>query len=437
MSRDQPRRTTFVASRELELPEGVWVGLLVGLFVVLSLVYGHLLPYGQGPDEESHGLFVQTLAGQAPPGTLWAWGLPVLSTAADDPNFEVHQPPLYYGLAATGYRLAGLTAASALSLLCGALLVWLTWRLVRAVAPADLALAAATIVALLPMNLWLASRVNNDPLANLLCAGALWRWTVTIRDGASRREGILCGVLTGLALLTKQNCLLLLPLTLLAAALTAKLHGDRPAAWRQAAVTIVLAAAIAGWWYARNLAVYGDLFAQSAFDARFLSTRLTPDKLAAQFVNRPGWSYWPYVGQWIVQTSVIYIGHNLFRLPQAVYPEHLCLLGWCAVGALWWLVGRWRRGFDAQLAVALLLATGAALTLLLLLQFNRIYFQAQGRYLYLMLPAWALLLAAGPSRCFPAGSVGRKYGQAVLPLWFALLNLLLLTAYIPGLLEQT
>lgn len=421
---------------ELTLSPAVSIGLLVGLAAVVALAYLALVPYGQGPDEESHGLFVATLAGRESAAGGWAWGLPKLGTDPGDQNFEVHQPPLYYLLAAVGYRWVGLWPARLLSLLASLMLVWVVWRLVREVAGEDLALASAAVVALLPMQAFLATRVTNDPLVNLLWAIALWRWTITFRDGPSRREGLWAGLAVGAALLTKANSLGLLPLTFVALLLSGLRHRRWSAAMEQAAITLAVAGVIAGWWYVRNRLVYGDFLAQTVFDERFLAHRMTRDRLAVQFAHRPEWSYWPYVGEWIARTSVIYIGMGFLRLPAAIYPTQLSLIALAAIGGVAALGQRWRRGFDAAAATSLLLAVGMALVAAMLVRFNLVYFQAQGRYLFLLLPGWALLLTAGWSRPFPPGSRLRSYGLLVMPLWFALVDLLLLGVFLPGLFEE-
>ncbi len=411
-----------------------WPLLSAAVLTLAALAYGHLVPFGQGPDEESHLLFVRTLAGGHPAAAGWAWGLPVFSTDPADLSFETHQPPLYYGLAAVAWKLGGLTAVRALSLLCAVLLVLVVWRLAVTVAGADLAAAAAAAVALAPMNGFLATRVNNDPMVNLLWAATLWRWAVTFRDGPSSREGLRVGLLIGAALLTKQNSLALLPLTVLAVALQP--GGRRPEAARQAAITLCVAALLAGWWYLRNLMVYGDWFAQAAFNQRFVD-RLTPVELARQFAHRPEWRYWPYVFQWVIRSATIYLGHGLFILPLDVYPVHLAVILAAGLAGAVAFGRRWRRGWDAATATGVLLAATAVVVTALLVRFNVDYFQAQGRYLFLAWPAWALLLAGGPSRVFAAGSAGRRYGLLVVPVWLGLVNTLLLTAFIPGLFDAS
>ncbi|MBI5833977.1 MAG: glycosyltransferase family 39 protein [Armatimonadetes bacterium] len=408
------------------------------LHLLAALAYRHLVPLGQGPDEGSHVLFAQCLAGEAPAGTLWRLGLPVLQTGYEDPNFEVHQPPLYYILAQPFYRVGGAAGIGWLSLLASLATVWLVWRGARELTRPDLALAAAAVVALWPMQTFLAGRVNNDLLANALWAALLWRWARGLRLGPTAREGVCCGLLLGAALLTKQTSLVLVPTALAAATVIGWRSGQWRESGRQVAVTLLVAALVAGWWFARNHVVYGDLFAQAAFDERFLTRRMTPAALEAQFARHPQWRYWPYVLGWTLRSGVIYLDMGAKNiLPTGVYPLHAALLLLAGAGAGWSLVCRARHDRrDAGLAYAGLAACGAVVLTLLYVQFNQKYFQAQGRYFFGLMPVWGLLLAGGLSRPFRVDSVLRRYGVLIAPLWLGLLNLALLTRYVPGLYEH-
>ncbi len=429
-----PRRSERI---ELQLSQRTALGLLLAVHLASAVAYRAMAPHGVGPDEGSHGLFLATLAGDETPRAGWRLGLPVFSTEPDDANFELHQPPLYYLLALPGFRIAGPAGAALVSLLASLLTVWLVWRLIGAVAAPDLALAGAAVAALLPMQCFMATRVSNDPLAAAWWTSALWCWVLAIRDGPTPRGGLLAGLAVGAALLTKQNSLVLLPLALLAATLAARRWGWRPAA-RSLAVCLAVAALLAGWWYLRNAAVYGDLLAQRAFDARFLhpaAGRATPESLQP-VLERLGVGYWSYVFDWTARTFVIYIGHGFERLPAAVTSAHLWLTALCAGASAWVLARRRRLGLDPPTAAALLLLAGMVLVTLVFIRFNQTYFQAQGRYLHVMLPGWALMYTAGPGRLPPAASPARRYLLAAAPLWFGLLNLLILTVYLPGLFEE-
>ncbi len=434
--RREARRVT-PERREITLSPRLTLGLILAAGLGLVVAYGRLVPQGYGPDEESHLLCVRTYAGEQDSEAGWAWGLPVFATTGDGPNFETHQPPLYYLTAAVLYRLGGESAVRWVSLACYLLLALVTYRLVDSLTGVDLALAATAFVAWLPMSAFLAWRINNDGLTNLLWALALWRWCVALRDGPSLTEGWRAGLAVGAALLCKQSSLGLLPLAVLAGVLA----GWNTRQWRRAAsqtaICLGLALVLAGWWYVRNQVLYGDLLAQGAFDARFLHTRATRASLASSPLGQhPDWSYWPYVFEWVVRTSVIYLGHNFFRLPGDVYPLHLTMLLLAAgLGAVSFGKLALRSPHDPRTGAGWLLGAGLVVAATMLWKFNTVYFQAQGRYLNIMLPGWGLLLAGGASRVFRPGSPLRRYGLWLLPGWLGLLNLLLLAVYVPGLFE--
>lgn len=430
-----------MAQRQIQLgARQVLILLLVG-HALLGLAYNRLVPFGRGPDEPAHLLFIQSLAGEAPVGTQWRLGLPVMQTDWEDPNFEVHQPPLYYLAAVPLYLVGGPGAAAFLSLLASVATVWLTWRLARELVSEDLALAAAAVVALWPQQTYLATRLNNDLPANALWALCLWLWAHGLREGPSVRLGVWTGVALGCALLTKQTSLALVPLALLAAALQAWATRRPREALAALGATLGVAVLIAGWWFVRNQIVYGGLFAEAAFDERFLTRRITPEGLAQQFARHADWSYWPYVAQWTVRSAMVYLDEGAKNLlPQGVYPIQVALLAFATVGAVWALLRRaGQGGRDVLVAWAALAGAGLLLLGLLYMRFNLKYFQAQGRYFFGLLPLFGLWLAGGPSRLWPAGLLGgapRRYGLLLAPLWFGLINALLIIVYLPGLYDE-
>jgi 4-amino-4-deoxy-L-arabinose transferase-like glycosyltransferase len=319
-----------------------------------------------------------------------------------------------------------------LGLLLGLATVWLTWRAVGEVGGADLALAAAAVPALLPMHAFLTGRVNNDGLLNVLFALALWRWACTLRDGPSPREGLRVGLIVGLALLTKQTATLLVALSPVVFILSVWRGHPWRAAARQLAVTLLAAAALALWWYLRNRVVYGDWFAQTAFALRF-ADRPTPASLAIIKTIHPDWSYWGYVRDVTLRTSVMFIGADVKNAAPGivnVFQEALLALG--GIGAAMVLTRRGRTARrDAAQAWAVLLAVGLLALGVLYWRFNCRYFQAQARYFFPLLPAWGVMLAAGFGRLWPPPRRAARYGLLIVPLWLGLLTVWSLVVFLP------
>lgn len=269
---------------------------LVALYLALAVVYGVVTPLWEAPDEPQHYAYALQLA--------QGGGLPRLAAAAPGPwRQEGGQPPLYYALLAGVIRWVpgqdaaalytpnphvdlgrvpadgninlavhgadeawpyhgvalGAHLARLVSALLGVATVLGAHRLGRAVAPDEpaLALGAAALTAFNPMFLFVSGAVNNDTLTIALAAQTLALLAELLRRAPRPADWLLIGALLGLGALTKMSALALLaPLALVAVVAGAR-HGWRHAGW--AALSLLPLLGIAGWWYARNLRLYGDL----------------------------------------------------------------------------------------------------------------------------------------------------------------------------------
>ncbi|MCP4418646.1 MAG: glycosyltransferase family 39 protein, partial [Chloroflexi bacterium] len=193
------------------------------------------------------------------------------------------------------------------SVLLGTATVYLTYLIGKELVPKrpEIALGAAALNAFTPMFLFISGAVNNDNLAIPLASLAL---LIMIRVVSGRysvtdywKNWLLIGTVIGLAILTKEGTFGLLPLALGTifiaywkrwdAALRrdgTALHGD--GFWReifrtvgQTAVSFLIlllpVILIAGWWYWRNIVLYGDFLGWNAFIA-VLGQRAHPASLA-------------------------------------------------------------------------------------------------------------------------------------------------------------
>ena len=273
--------------------------LMAGIFVVLGVIYSTINPIFEALDEVWHYPFVWHL-GQT-------WELPVQDPANVQLwRQEASQPPLYYALAAlltapiSSDDLPGLiyrnphadlglvTADGNINMIVhtdkeawpwrGAVLAVHVVRLISvlistgtvltvyAIAAAlwpkrlTYALLAASFVAFNPMFLFVSGSVNNDNLITLLAALTIWQLTrLAIRNQApSLGQLVSLGLLVGLASLAKLSGLGLLALV----GLTLLWGGWRQRAWRTpvlgSTIVVLVAGLIAGWWYWRNIILYGD-----------------------------------------------------------------------------------------------------------------------------------------------------------------------------------
>lgn len=182
------------------------------------------------------------------------------------PNQMVQHPPLHYALGA--FALAVLPRSESLAydqvvgllrLLCvlmTAPLPLLCWAAThRLTGSAQTAAAAAAVPLGVPGLARNGASFNNDNLLVPLI-GLLTVLLVRIMTGdVRRRTGLLAGLTLGAALLTKGTALPLVPLVPLAYAVAWRRH-RQPFPW-QPALAALGASALGGWWWLRNLVVYG------------------------------------------------------------------------------------------------------------------------------------------------------------------------------------
>jgi hypothetical protein len=449
---DDGRRAAALRGRR---PVARYIGLaaLLLLFLGLHGLYNWAIPLGEGPDEPGHLAYALFLASEG--------RLPALHEGGENevPG-EGHQPPLAYLFAVPAVawlppeqRQILLTAnprfvwaggdepgafmrgshelapwppltlawhlARAVSGLWGALAVLFTFLAAQRLRPRDtrFPLLAAALVALNPQLLFTTALVSNDGLLAALGAAMVWwvldrdtreSWRREKREGEGaegqkgRREraalvgwGVVTGGMFGLALLTKQSALLFGPLLLWA--------GWRVAGgeWRRTLVVTaawgLTALAVSGWWFLRNLRLYGDLLGLDAFQSEFATQPFAWGdpaawaaalaQLFASFWARfgwmslrpPPWTIWLYAG--VCALALLGLASGLFRHGGAGGTED-------AAGghpARWWL--------SPWLAPAL--ALGMALLWTLTFAGAAGLVAWQGRMLFPAIGAAGVALAAG------------------------------------------
>ncbi len=221
------------------------------------------------------------------------------------------------------------------SVLLGAVTVTLTYLIAREVEPhrPEIRLGATAVNAFLPMFIFISASVNNDNLAIPLASLALLlmirmvnRRLSVVGNGYIVHRlpltvyglyWLLIGVVIGLAVLTKEGTFGLFPIALGTAfvsqwqASDVRRHQPGPmTAYRVRPYLITFAKTIlvflgmmvpvvmiAGWWYGRNLQLYGDFLGWNAFIA-VLGQRAHPASLAQLWSERRGFmmAYWGLFG---------------------------------------------------------------------------------------------------------------------------------------------
>jgi len=385
--------------------------LVVILYLFIAGVYATTIPPGGGPDETAHVRYIEWLAQQHRP--------PVFDQQHPGSNYEFHQPPLYYLMSLPPYLAASspTQAAQAVrfaNVFIGVVVLYLTFAFGRALVPDRpwVAVAAAAVVAFLPMHLALVSSAGNDVLTEVFVVAAL---LIVVRhlhfasDYKQQAEGrapgvgaaLLSGLMIGLGLLTKSIAALLFPVVWLALAFAAR--GPRGYEWKRLARDLAACTGVAlllgGWWLIRNQVIYGDLLAQKAFLVAFRD-RPSPEAMMSKYSLLP-WQYVLLTAGWTIATTFGVFGERFAFFPYQIY----AIFGAKGLAEGAGFVRHLVRGKLADWQVQTWLAC-AALTALLLasfIRFNLSFFQAQARYLFPALPAAAVALCLGLDGLAPRG----------------------------------
>lgn len=289
-------------------------------------------------------------------------------------SYEAYQPPMYYALLIPPYGLLQAVAhhggnftsgrADALTLLYGLRLftvllstfsivfAYLLFRKVFTPRP-ELAVAAAVLLAFIPERTMAMSRVNNDALLEVLSTLTLLVLVRSIGRPFTAKRSLVLGAVLGLAVLAKLSAVVLIPLVLSVILWQAILmRSPRHLIWNGCAVlgSIIV---ITGWFFARNLWLYGDFTAIASFTklANFES-RYTLSSMLVELYQRLWVTRWEGAGPELVALTMAFacllsLAGLVYRLVKVGSREgdqgepavvHIVLL---MAAALLWLVPLW------------------------------------------------------------------------------------------------
>jgi len=238
----------------------LWIGVI--LYVVFAGLFALGTPPMSGPDEGAHAVYIRVLATQL---HFPDFGPPAPYSDTATATHQAQHPPGYYLLCAPLYRaLCGLNvdpwvALRMLSVLIGAASVAVVWRIGQLLFPErPLAVALSATAGMVPMFQYMTAMINNIGLAILLIALAAHRLAIILRGRDTMREWLILGLVLGLASLVNLMSLALCLVPVAVVAVRLRALGARGALLRLAA-TFGGPVLLAGWWFARNYAVYGGL----------------------------------------------------------------------------------------------------------------------------------------------------------------------------------
>lgn len=364
-----------------------------GVFMLLGMLYALLTPLFEAPDEPAHFRYVRLVREQA--------NLPRLDLSQPF-AYESLQPPLYYVLLALTYnplsvpegwpaapyfqsptlnkflhnspedaKWIGLFRLRRYQLLFGSITVivtfFLAYKILGHMTPSAF---ASWYVATLPQFTFISSAINNDNLANavssLLLLMACGMFT---RNSISRSYAITAGVLAGLGLITKLSSAV--SLAVLAAATLAVRLPFRERVTLLAWI-VVIASIIAApyfiWFYSVHGVFIGRLPNQVPMVSDLRQISMFFEYLWKSYVGKFGWM--------------------TYEAPGVVYWFHVFIL----LAALFGLIRGW-SSTDRRIqlcGVAIIMAVALVGFYCLRVDFN-----PQARYMFVSLPAIAVLISFG------------------------------------------
>ena len=396
-----------------------WI--LPALFFCVGLMYLYVTPHFETPDSITHVAMIQWV-------TENNGELPVQSKGHGQLyGQQASQPPLYYflmmpvwsvfdtsdfdeylyfnDLAISGYPsrlgnrnlvfyeqphppdLSGTSLAiytiRLLTLMISTVTVYAVYQSARVIQPEHVgfAILGTALVAFNPQFLFIGSSVNNDNLVTMLATLITWQMLVMLRQGFNHRRSVLLAVLIALATLAKLNGLVMV--------LTVALAGLW-VAWRDRNLRglIVLGVSMlgvwlvmSGWWYVRNLQLYGELFGTGAMVSNYGGRDTTLELLIGVEWTGFRQSYWGLFGWFSIFTDRI----------------HYQLMDGLTLLSLAGLVVYLFRSRKRPLAITAFCFLGmmATVGLIMLVWWTSQTTGSQGRLIFPYIVAYSLLMAMG------------------------------------------
>ena len=378
------------------------LGLILFLYLIIGGLFAIRMPAWQTPDEPAHYNYVRQLAqtGVLPviEPSDWTPGLVPIgpdnrNVAVDFITYEDHQPVLFYALAVPAFRLfnGSLVALRLFGLVISVSTIVFAFLSVRTLFPTQpgvMAFAAA-FVALLPQHVHSMAGFNNDALSEALLALTLFVCVQLLVRGVSTPKMIVLAVSVGLALLTKAQAYLALPLAVIGLWLA-----YQPRTWRLLAAP-ALACLIGAPLWLRNISTYGGLDFLGLQKHNLVvvgqpTTAMLIEKLGfggAMFklLRTTFQSFWGQFGWMTIPLNdKFYLGFLAFTILSAVF------------FMLWWQRSQSAKTqTPAQNKALTLMACLALMTVLAFAWYNLQFEQHQGRYLYPALIPIATAISLG------------------------------------------
>ena len=383
-----------------------WI--VAGLFAIR-------VPDWQTPDEPAHYHYIAQIAetGKIPVIEAGDWNqsyLDELKSSQFDAaymndfstiQYEDHQPPLYYLLAAPVYSLTdgSLTALRLFSVAIGTLIVWSACGIGAVMFPQRpwIGLGAAAFVAFQPMHIHILASVNNDALGwamvGILLYGAI-AYVKSIPLFGREIKAWHLGIFMGIAFITKATAFFMAGVIPLAILLHWWASDERKAAdlIKRWAAFLIPALIFGIAWAIRNFDVYGfpDFMGLAAHDSVVIGQPRT-----AELIDRLGFG--GYLREILSVTYNSFWGRwGWMALPMERKWE--LLIGASVIIALIGAIVdtfRRERPSKEQRNAWMILVSVTLLSILAYLYYNSEFQQHQGRYMFTLLIPLGIWLALG------------------------------------------
>jgi len=416
--------------------------LILASFLLL-LAWSFAVPVFESPDEVHHWQYARYLhdAHKLPlygpdfveansPPLYYALVAPVATESAYPPPlvwFDVNgslvvpfSPRLFHNAGGDLSRYWPIRLGRLISVVMSVLTVWLCWRAGLRLGGKSVAIFCASLVAFLPQFTFRGTAVSNDVLVTTMAAATLLCIVRLMQEPFTWRLGSAVAVALSAAYLAKISAICLIAPVALAVWWT---EGSAQQRLIRVVGVLGLAGLLVAPWSLRNIILYGDPFASGAM----------PDAVGHIMSYRSLTSpyFWTTFPSLLSRSFVGLFGWMNLSLPE-VYYRFFWALGLLGLGSVTFQVALRRR----NARMPLMLAAIVVLNFAVVVHINRSFEQPQGRYMFVALPALALLVAMGldalPSRTRRVGtSAALAVGLAALN-GFILIRDLIPAYYPPG-----
>jgi hypothetical protein len=226
---------------------------------------------------------------------MGSWELP-----PPDAAWSTAHPPFFYYVSAAicrgldnPSRSLNVIVLRLLITVAGLSIVWLAVALIRRTDPGNQrrALLAGGLLLFLPVHIYMSAMLTEEIVAASLISLVLVGVGLELgRDRESYRPlryAASMGIAAGLALLTKLTGVLVMVAAAGAYLLAGWRRGALRPALSRAAIVLLLAAMVGGWYYARNLVRYGYLYPYGLKTHRIMFTMPPGDRRMGDYLRVP------------------------------------------------------------------------------------------------------------------------------------------------------